>query len=108
MKSKDVARIIVRPFVASEKAERLREELNQHTFEVALHANKYQIREAIETLFGVKVVRVNTQVVPGKRIARRQRVGGRGVRRIQVRGRKWKKAIVTLAEGHTIDVAGDF
>ena len=65
-------------------------------FEVAMSANKPQIREAVEALFGVKVTAVNTTITKGKT----KRFRGRPGRRKDV-----KKAYVTLAEGNTIDVS---
>jgi large subunit ribosomal protein L23 len=65
-------------------------------FEVAISANKPQIREAVEALFGVKVKAVNTTITKGKT----KRFRGRPGRRKDV-----KKAYVTLAEGNTIDVS---
>ena len=70
-------------------------EHNQVTFRVPLDATKPQIREAVETLFKVKVTGVNTLVVKGKTKRFRGRVGYRS---------DVKKAIVTLAEGSRIDV----
>ena len=63
-------------------------------FEVAMDANKIEIRHAVEKLFGVRVADVHTQVVRGKE----KRIG-----RWVGRRSNWKKAIVTLAEGGTID-----
>ena len=71
----------------------LRETQNQDIFEVDARANKIQIRDAVETLFKVKVVDVNTLIVRG-----RMRRMGRGHAKTQ----NWKKAIVTLKEGDTI------
>jgi len=65
-------------------------------FEVAIDANKPQIKEAVESLFGVKVKAVNTVVTKGKTKRFRGRPGTR---------RDVKKAYVTLAEGNTIDVS---
>jgi large subunit ribosomal protein L23 len=65
-------------------------------FEVAISANKPQIREAVEALFGVKVKAVNTTITKGKT----KRFRGRPGRRKDI-----KKAYVTLAEGNTIDVS---
>ena len=70
---------------------------NQVTFNVARNATKPQIREAVETLFGVKVEAVNTLNQQGKV----KRFRGRKGRRNAV-----KKAVVTLAEGHRVDVTG--
>jgi large subunit ribosomal protein L23 len=69
----------------------------RYTFAVALEANKHEIRMAVEQLFGVKVVRVNTMRMPGKAQTLRTR---KGIYRKEER--PWKKAIVTLAEGHAI------
>jgi large subunit ribosomal protein L23 len=63
-------------------------------FEVARDANKIEIRQAVEKLFGVHVTDVHTQIVRGKE----KRIG-----RWVGRRSNWKKAIVTLAEGATID-----
>jgi len=68
---------------------------NQVTFKVRLDATKPEIRAAVEGLFNVKVRAVNTVNVKGKLKAFRGRIGRRS---------DWKKAIVSLAEGQTIDV----
>lgn len=84
--------IIKRPIALTEKAARLKEH-NKVVFEVALGANKIQIRDAIEAMFEVKVTNVNTLVQRGKM----KRVGRRPAKR-----HNWKKAIVTLREGDEI------
>lgn len=68
--------------------------LNEYAFEVEVTANRKQIREAVEKLFSVKVVRVNTMV------ARRT---PRKLGRTQGKRRLWKKAIVKLKEGDKFD-----
>jgi large subunit ribosomal protein L23 len=70
-------------------------ELNQVIFKVARAATKPQIKEAVEKLFEVKVKSVNTLVRKGKHKAFRGRLGEQS---------DFKKAIVTLEEGHRIDV----
>jgi large subunit ribosomal protein L23 len=85
--------VIVSP-VITEKATNL-SELNKVVFRVAPGATKPQIKEAVERLFDVKVLAVNTLVTKGKEKIFRGRKG----RRSDV-----KKAIVTLAEGQSIDV----
>ena len=85
--------VIVSP-VITEKAT-LASELNQVIFRVAPHATKPQIKEAVEKLFDVKVKRVNTLIRKGK--VRNFR-GMRGLLS------DVKKAVVTLEEGHRIDV----
>lgn len=84
--------IIKRPIALTEKAGRLRED-NKVVFEVDLTANKIQIRHAVEELFGVKVTEVNTLVQRGKP----RRLG----RRLMSR-KNWKKAVVTLRDGDSI------
>lgn len=86
------ANIIKRPIALTEKAARLKED-NKVVFEVALGANKIQIREAVEALFNVKVVDVNTLVQRGKP----KRLGRQNLKRPN-----WKKAVVTLREGDDI------
>jgi large subunit ribosomal protein L23 len=85
--------IVRRPIVLTEKANLLREQ-NKVIFEVARNANKIQIRHAVEKLFNVKVSSVNVLVMRGK-----ERRMGRAYAKMQ----NWKKAMVTLAEGHAID-----
>jgi large subunit ribosomal protein L23 len=89
---------VLRHGIVTEKTVRLQEQ-NQYTFKVALKANKIDVRRAVETLFNVKVVKVNIMRMPGKtRMIRR-----RGSAPRPVPAREWKKAIVTLKEGQTID-----
>lgn len=85
---------LLRSPVITEKSTLLSEH-NQVTFRVPMDANKIEIRKAVEELFGVKVTAVNTIVTKGKTKRFRGQVG----RRSDV-----KKAIVTLAEGESIDV----
>jgi large subunit ribosomal protein L23 len=86
--------ILRRPIALTEKATLLREKNNQVVFEVVRTANKVQIKEAVQKLFNVHVTDVNTMIMRGK-----DRRMGRGYSRTQ----NWKKAIVTLKEGETID-----
>jgi large subunit ribosomal protein L23 len=85
--------VIVAP-VITEKAT-LASERNQVMFKVAKHATKPQIKEAVEKLFDVKVKSVNTQVRKGKIKAFKGTIGEQST---------VKRAIVTLEEGHRIDV----
>jgi large subunit ribosomal protein L23 len=85
--------IIRRPIFLTEKANTLRNK-NQVVFEVKRAANKIEIKEAVQKLFNVKVESVNTMVYRGK-----DRRMGRGYAKMQ----NWKKAVVTLKEGETID-----
>lgn len=89
---------VLRYGMTTEKTVRLQAQ-NQYTFKVALNANKIDIRRAVETIFKVRVVSVNTMRMPGKeRMIRR-----RGSAPRPVAAREWKKAIVTLAPGESID-----
>ena len=80
--------------IVTEKATALTER-NQVVFKVALEATKQEIKAAVEGLFNVKVLAVNTMVVKGKTKRFRGRVGQRS---------DWKKAMVRLAEGQSIDL----
>ena len=86
--------VLKRP-ILTEKATIAREEANEYAFEVDPEANKIQIKSAIEKLFDVKVTKVRTQNVTGK-------VKRMGV--YQGKRANWKKALVTLAEGQTLDI----
>jgi len=87
---------IVRRPIITEKATINSDTLNQYTFEVATTANKIQIKDAIELIFDVDVLKVNTLVMPPKR--------GRRGRKVFLRTSKWKKAIITVAPGQQINL----
>lgn len=89
---------VLRQGIITEKTVRLQAH-NQYTFKVALNANKIDVRRAVETLFNVQVVKVNIMRMPGKPKMIRQR----GSAPRPVAPREWKKAIVTLRDGQTID-----
>ncbi len=80
----------------TEKGSALKENHNSYVLAVKPSSNKIQIRQAVEKLFKVKVVRVNTMNCLGK--ARRQNTKQRG------KTSDWKKAIVTLKQGDKIDL----
>ena len=69
----------------------------RYTFRVALEATKPQIKQAVEQLFNVKVVKVNTMRLPGKR---HRIITRKGV--FHSDAREWKKAIVTIQSGQSI------
>ena len=89
----DIKSVLVRPII-TEKASALTESNNQVVFEVVRKANKHQIRDAVESSYGVEVKKLATMIVPGKQKRRGMSVGKRS---------NWKKAVVTLKEGHSID-----
>ena len=80
----------------SEKATLLQEENNEYVFKVARGANKLEIKRSVEQLFGVKVTRVRTANQRGK--TRRERRADEGTTA------RWKKAVVQLKEGDSIDL----
>ncbi len=88
-------RSIIRRALITEKGARLREKHNSYLFQVSPDANKIQIREAIHSIFNVEVEDVRTINVQGKK----KRMG-----RTEGRRSAWKKAIVTLKAGQTIDL----
>ena len=92
---KHLHHIIKRPII-TEKSTRLMDNENKYVFRVDPRANKMEIREAVEKLFNVTVVNVTAMNVRGK--ARRLRFGQEGKRS------DWKKAIVQLKEGDSIQL----
>jgi large subunit ribosomal protein L23 len=86
--------VLLRP-VTTEETQMLME-LDQYVFQVAMDASKPEIKAAVEEIFGVKVKKVNTLIMPAKR-------GMRG-RHEYWRTQEWKKAIVTLQEGDKIEL----
>jgi large subunit ribosomal protein L23 len=92
--------VLVKP-ILSEKANKQAEKENRYAFIVDRKANKLEIKKAVEEFYGVQVADVNTSVVPGKTKSKFTKAG-------YIVGRKpaKKKAIVTVAEGETIDLYG--
>ena len=97
MKPSDV---LIKP-ILSEKANKQSEKMNRYTFIVDRKANKLEIKKAVELFYGVQVENVNTSVMPSKLKAKFTKAG-------LIVGRKpaRKKALVTVAEGETIDLYG--
>ena len=89
----EIYQIIKRPLVTEKTT--LAKEANKYHFEVDRRANKIEIGQAVEKLFKVKVLNVRTMNMAGKK----KRVG-----RVLGRKRDWKKAIVTLAPGSSIEI----
>lgn len=90
--------VLVKP-ILTEKANAQQDKLRRYAFRVDRKANKLEIKKAVEDFYGVTVVDVNTAVVPGKNKTRFTKAG-------YVQGRKpsYKKAMVTVKEGDTIDL----
>jgi large subunit ribosomal protein L23 len=93
-----LSEVLIKP-ILSEKANAQQEKLRRYAFKVSKKANKLEIKKAVEEFYGVNVVDVNTVVVPGKNKTRYTKKGF-------VQGQKpsFKKAMVTVAEGETIDL----
>lgn len=89
-------RTLISPHV-SEKATRLADGVRCHVFKVAPDASKGEIRAAVEKMFKVEVTSVNVLNMQGKR---------KGLGRRRGRRDHWKKAYVSLAEGHDIQLSG--
>ena len=89
----DARSIIIRPIVSERSYDMI--ELNRYTFEVAKGARKIEIAKAVEEIFDVKVLKVNTINVKPKMKRVRRKAGFT---------RSWKKAVVTLTEGDSIEL----
>jgi len=95
-------KIIIRPLF-TEKMSRLEETERKYAFEVQKDVNKIQIKRAVEEKFDVEVVKVATMNRIGKEKTMSVRSGGRTIR-TQGFKRAWKKAVITLKEGFSIDL----
>jgi len=93
-------RVLIRPII-SEKSEIMSDSLNKYSFVVARDANKIEIKNAVQAKFDVSVTSVNTVIMPSKSKTRNTKSG-------LIKGRKpsFKKAIVTVADGETLDYFG--
>ncbi|MDO4289773.1 MAG: 50S ribosomal protein L23 [Eggerthellaceae bacterium] len=91
--NKDPREVIIRPIITEHSYDMM--EKNTYTFEVAKNSNKIEIRQAVEAIFDVKVTKVNTLNVKPKPKRVRGPIG---------KTRTWKKAMVTLKEGDTIEI----
>lgn len=91
--SQERAMSILRKPVTTEKSTNL-QQFNQYTFLVSKDSNSFEIKQAVETLFKVKVIKINTSITRGKMKSFKGNFGYR---------KDSKKAIVTLKEGNTID-----
>ena len=96
--------IILRP-ILSEKGNLLSETQNKYVFQVEKKSNKLEIKRAIEDKFKVKIKKVATLNMQGKRKNMTIRSNGNVLRTAGNRP-SWKKAIVTLVEGYSIDILG--
>jgi large subunit ribosomal protein L23 len=97
------AGIIKKPII-SEKATVLSENENRFTFQVDPKANKIEIKNAVENMYGVQVTEVRTMNYGGGKSS--TKYTNRGI--VEQRSKKWKKAVVTVADGETIDLFNNF
>ncbi len=93
--------ILIKPII-TEKSEILSERLNQYVFLVNRKANKIEVKNAVEDMYDVAVIAVNTMILPGKQ---KSRYTKSGVQKGTISS--YKKAVVTLAEGEEIDFYSD-
>ncbi|MEZ4931647.1 MAG: 50S ribosomal protein L23 [Saprospiraceae bacterium] len=93
--------ILIKP-VITEKADALSEKQGKYTFVVNKDANKIEIKKAIADLYNVEVAKVNTMIMPSK-------ARNRNTKSTVIKGRVsgFKKAVITLAAGETINFFGD-
>ncbi|GAA5221834.1 50S ribosomal protein L23 [Membranihabitans marinus] len=94
-------RVLIKPLI-TEKSDQLNDQFNKVSFVVDKTANKIEIKAAVEEMYKVNVDKINTSILPGKLKVKFTRGG------LQ-KGRKssYKKAIVTLSEGESIDLFGE-
>lgn len=95
--------IIKKPII-TEKATMISETMNRFTFEVIQTANKIEIKNAVEKMYGVQVTKVRTANFGGGKAS--MKYTNKGI--VRQTARKWKKAIVTVAEGETIDLFNNY
>lgn len=95
--------IIKKPII-SEKATGLSETFNRFSFVVDRKANKIEIKNAVENMYGVQVTEVRTMNYGGGKPS--TKYTNRGI--VEQRNKLWKKAIVTVADGETIDLFNNF
>ena len=90
--------VLIKP-ILTEKANAQQEKLRRYAFKVDRKANKLEIKKAVEGFYGITVINVNTSVVPAKSKSRFTKAGF-------VKGRKpaYQKAMITIAEGESIDL----
>ena len=95
--------VIKKPII-TEKATAATETSNRYTFAVDRKANKIEIKKAVEKMFGVNVVNVHTLTYGGGKSS--TKYTNRGI--VEQPSNVWKKAIITVAEGETIDLFNNF
>lgn len=97
------AAIIKKPII-SEKATAASENFNRFTFVVDKKANKIEIKNAVENMYGVSITEVRTMNYGGGKSS--VKYTNKGI--VEQRNKQWKKAVVTVADGETIDLFNNF
>jgi large subunit ribosomal protein L23 len=95
-----LSEVLIKP-ILTEKANLQQTKLGCYAFRVSKKANKLEIKKAVESFYGVNVTTVNTLVAPAKNKSRNTKAG-----LIQGTKSSYKKAMVTIASGETIDLYG--
>ena len=95
---------IIRKPIITEKATELSESFNRFTFVVDPKANKIEIKKAVEKMYGVQITEVRTMNYGGGKSS--TKYTNRGI--VEQKSKQWKKAIVTVADGETIDLFNNF
>lgn len=96
-----LSEVLIKP-ILTEKANLQQTKLSCYAFKVSKRANKLEIKKAVESFYGVNVTSVNTAVAPAKNKSRFTKTGY-----IQGTKSSYKKAMVTIASGETIDLYGN-
>ena len=95
---------IIKKPILTEKATDLSENFNRFTFAVDRTANKIEIKKAVENMYGVQITEVRTMNYGGGKPS--TKYTNRGI--VEQPSKKWKKAVVTVADGETIDLFNNF
>lgn len=95
--------IIKKPII-TEKATELSENFNRFSFVVDKKANKIEIKNAVENMYGVSITEVRTMNYGGGKSS--VKYTNKGI--VEQRNKQWKKAVVTVADGETIDLFNNF
>jgi len=97
-------RAIIKKPIITEKATKATEKFNRFSFVVEMKANKVEIKEAVERMYGVSVTDIRTMNYGGGKSS--VKYTNKGI--VEQKSKQWKKAIVTVADGETIDLFNNF
>jgi large subunit ribosomal protein L23 len=97
-------KVIIKKPIITEKATGATEKFNRFSFAVDRMANKLEIKEAVERMYGVHVTEIRTMNYGGGKSS--VKYTNKGI--VEQKSKQWKKAIVTVADGETIDLFNNF